>query len=184
MLDIENLEQLFHKVVNSDDWKELQEKFNELKLFHLNVCSSLFNSSGLAIIQKELESLFIELETVLNKDAVDNYNFEYDLISSENNYTVKNNSLELSYTFGDKITFTLSTNIVSSGEAVIKNSEGEFLSSNVAMCIFTLGAKFSYKGTFNDDLPTVTSIFKKIDGIWKIHWMQRSTGDSDLSLWD
>ena len=28
MLDIENLEQLFHKVVNSDDWKELQEKFN------------------------------------------------------------------------------------------------------------------------------------------------------------
>ena len=29
MLDIENLEQLFHKVVNSDDWKELQEKFNE-----------------------------------------------------------------------------------------------------------------------------------------------------------
>ena len=28
MLDIENLEQLFHKVVDSDDWKELQEKFN------------------------------------------------------------------------------------------------------------------------------------------------------------
>ena len=28
MLDIENLEQLFHKVVNSDDWKQLQEKFN------------------------------------------------------------------------------------------------------------------------------------------------------------
>ena len=52
------------------------------------------------------------------------------------------------------------------------------------MCVFTLGAKFSYKGTPNDDLPTVTSIFKKINGIWKIHWMQRSTGDSDLSLWD
>ena len=60
----------------------------------------------------------------------------------------------------------------------------EFLSSAVAMCVFTLGAKFSYKGTHNDDLPTVTSIFKKIDGIWKIHWMQRSSGDSDLSLWD
>ena len=45
------------------------------------------------------------------------------------------------------------------------------------MCVFTLGAKFSFKGTPNDALPTVTSIFKKIDGIWKIHWIQRSTGD-------
>jgi len=33
------------------------------------------------------------------------------------------------------------------------------------MCVFTLGAKFSFKGTPNDALPTVTSIFKKIDGI-------------------
>ena len=60
----------------------------------------------------------------------------------------------------------------------------EFLSANIVMCIFTLGSKFSYKGKPNDDLPTVTSIFKKVDNIWKIHWMQRSTGDSDLSLWD
>ena len=60
----------------------------------------------------------------------------------------------------------------------------EFLSDNVAMCIFTLGSKFSYKGTPNDDLPTVTSIFKKVDNVWKIHLMQRSTGNSDLSLWD
>ena len=59
----------------------------------------------------------------------------------------------------------------------------EFLSDNVAMCIFTLGSKFIYKGTPNDDLPTVTSIFKKVSHVWKIHWMQRSTGDSDLSLW-
>jgi hypothetical protein len=51
------------------------------------------------------------------------------------------------------------------------------------MCIFTLGSKFSYKGTINDDLPKVTSIFKKVDNIWEIHWMQRSSGDSDLSLW-
>ena len=28
MLNIENIEQLFHKVVSSDEWKELQEKFN------------------------------------------------------------------------------------------------------------------------------------------------------------
>ena len=59
-----------------------------------------------------------------------------------------------------------------------------FLSADVAMCVFKLGAKFSYKVTPNDDLPTVTSIFKKINGIWKIHWMQRSRGGSDLFLWD
>ena len=52
------------------------------------------------------------------------------------------------------------------------------------MYIFTLSSKFSYKGTPNDDLPTVTSIFKKVDNVWKIYWMQRSTGNSDLSLWD
>ena len=52
------------------------------------------------------------------------------------------------------------------------------------MCIFTLGSKFTYKGTANDDLPKVTSIFKKGNNVWKIHWMQRSTGNSDLSLWD
>jgi len=80
--------------------------------------------------------------------------------------------------------------MMSSGDVVQEKAEitkihkFEFLSDDVAMCVFTLGAKFSYKGTPNDDLPTVTSIFKKINGIWKIHWMQRSTGDSDLSLWD
>tara|TARA_B100001093_G_scaffold506169_1_gene564656 strand:+ start:423 stop:812 length:390 start_codon:yes stop_codon:yes gene_type:complete len=80
--------------------------------------------------------------------------------------------------------------MMSSGDVVQEKSEitkihkFDFLSSDVAMCVFTLGSKFSYKGTPNDDFPTVTSIFKKIDGIWKIYWMQRSTGDSDLSLWD
>ena len=80
--------------------------------------------------------------------------------------------------------------MMSSGEVVQEKSEitkihkFEFLSDYVAMCVFTLGAKFTYKGTPNDDLPTVTSIFKKINGNWKIHWMQRSTGNSDLSLWD
>ena len=52
------------------------------------------------------------------------------------------------------------------------------------MCIFTLSSKFTYKGAPNDDLPSVTSIFKKVDDVWKIHLMQRSTGNSDLSLWD
>ena len=80
--------------------------------------------------------------------------------------------------------------MMTSGDVVQEKSEitkihrFEFLSENIVMCIFTLGSKFSYKGMPNDDLPTVTSIFKKVNGIWKIHWMQRSTGDSDLSLWD
>ena len=60
----------------------------------------------------------------------------------------------------------------------------EFLSENIVMCIFTLVSKFTYKGTLNDDLPTVTSILKKVNNVWKILWMQRSTGNLDLSLWD
>ena len=80
--------------------------------------------------------------------------------------------------------------MITSGDVVQEKAEItkihrlEFLSENIVMCIFTLGSKFSYKGIPNNDLPTVTSIFKKVNGIWKIHWMQRSTGDSDLSLWD
>ena len=51
----------------------------------------------------------------------------------------------------------------------------ELLNINSAMCVFTLGSKFSYEETQNDDLPTVTSIFKKIDEKWKVAWMQRSS---------
>ena len=76
-----------------------------------------------------------------------------------------------------------SGDVVQEKAEITKIHRFEFLSDNVAMCIFTLGSKFKYKGTPNDDLPTVTSIFKKMDEAWKIHWMQRSTGDSDLSLW-
>ncbi len=77
-----------------------------------------------------------------------------------------------------------SGDIIQDKAEITKIHRLEFLSANIVMCIFTLGSKFSYKGKPNDDLPTVTSIFKKVDNIWKIHWMQRSTGDSDLSLWD
>ena len=77
-----------------------------------------------------------------------------------------------------------SGDVVQEKAEITKIHRFEFLSDNIAMCIFTLGSKFSYKGKPNDDLPTVTSIFKKVDNIWKIYWMQRSTGDSDLSLWD
>ena len=78
----------------------------------------------------------------------------------------------------------ISSDVVQEKAEITKIHRLEFLSDNVAMCIFTLGSKFTYKGTPNNDSPTVTSIFKKVDNVWKIYWMQRSTGNSDLSLWD
>jgi len=60
----------------------------------------------------------------------------------------------------------------------------EFLSDEVAMCIFTLRSSFVYKDIQNNDLATVTSIIKKINNQWKLSWMHRSSGDSDLSLWE
>ena len=74
--------------------------------------------------------------------------------------------------------------IVQEKAAITKIHRFEFLSENVVMCIFSLRSKFIYRGSPNDDLPTVTSIFKKVGNVWKIYWMQRSTGCSDLSLWD
>ena len=78
----------------------------------------------------------------------------------------------------------ISGDVVQEKAEITKIHRFEFLSDDVVMCIFTLGSKFTYKGIPNDDLPTVTSIFKKVDNSWKISWMQRSTGNSDLSLWD
>ena len=60
----------------------------------------------------------------------------------------------------------------------------DFLSDDVAMCVFTLRSSFVYKDVQNTDLATVTAITKKINNQWKISWMHRSSGDSDLSLWD
>ena len=60
----------------------------------------------------------------------------------------------------------------SSGDLVLESAEitkvhkFELLGPDAALCVFTLGSKFIYKGTQNDDLPTVTSIFKKIDQQW------------------
>ena len=78
----------------------------------------------------------------------------------------------------------ISDDVVQEKAEITKIHRFEFLNENIVMCIFTLGSKFTYKGMPNDDLPTVTSIFKKVDNVWKIYWMQRSTGNSDLSLWD
>ena len=60
----------------------------------------------------------------------------------------------------------------------------EFLSDNVALCVFTLRSSFVYKDVQNTDLATLTAIIKKINNQWKFSWMHRSSGDSDLSLWD
>ena len=60
----------------------------------------------------------------------------------------------------------------------------EFLSDYIAMCVFTLRSSFIYKDIQNSDLATVTTIIKKINNQWKLSWMHRSSGDSDLSLWD
>ena len=49
---------------------------------------------------------------------------------------------------------------------------------------FTLKEAFSYKGEQNNDLSSYSMIFKKLDGTWKISWMQRSSGNTDLSTWD
>ena len=60
----------------------------------------------------------------------------------------------------------------------------EFFSADVAMCIFTLRTSFVYKDIQNSDLATVTAILKKINNQWNLSWMHRSSGDSDLELWD
>ena len=60
----------------------------------------------------------------------------------------------------------------------------EFLSNDVAMCVFTLRSSFVYKDIQNSDLATVTTILKKINNQWKLSWMHRSSGDSNLSLWN
>ena len=60
----------------------------------------------------------------------------------------------------------------------------ELLSVDVALWVFTLRSSFVYKNVQNSDLATVTSIIKKINTQWKLSWMHRSSGDSDLSLWD
>ena len=49
---------------------------------------------------------------------------------------------------------------------------------------FTLKEAFIYKGDLNNDLSTYSLIFKKIDGTWRISWLQRSQGTTDISMWD
>ena len=62
-----------------------------------------------------------------------------------------------------------SGDVVQEKPEITKMHRFEFLNDNVAMFIFTLGSKFSYKVTLNNDLPTIISIFKKVDSILKFH---------------
>ena len=75
--------------------------------------------------------------------------------------------------------------MMSSGDVVQEKAEitkihkFEFLSADIAMCVFTLGAKFSYKGTPNDDvinetLTTCTAILNTIDSRSKLRWIKPS----------
>ena len=56
--------------------------------------------------------------------------------------------------------------------------------SDWGFAAFTLKEAFSYKGEQNNDLSTYTLIFKKIVSTWKISWMQRSQGTTDLLTWN
>ena len=65
----------------------------------------------------------------------------------------------------------ISCDVVQEKAEITKIRRLKFLRYYVVLCIFILGSKFTYKGTPNDDLPTVTSILKKVDNVWKLHWM-------------
>tara|TARA_B100000579_G_scaffold122185_1_gene98348 strand:- start:60 stop:449 length:390 start_codon:yes stop_codon:yes gene_type:complete len=56
--------------------------------------------------------------------------------------------------------------------------------SDWGFAAFTLKEAFRYKGDLNNDLSTYSLIFKKIDDTWKILWLQRSQGTTDLSTWE
>ena len=126
--------------------------------------------------KEQITSLLFELATPQKMGSffVNNATSEFLFIRPSGN-PISAKGFEEMMTSGD---------VVQEKSEIIKIHRFEFLSSDVAMCVFTLGAKFTYKGTLNEDLPIVTSIFKKVGDVWKIHWLQRSSGDSDLSLWD
>ena len=56
--------------------------------------------------------------------------------------------------------------------------------SDWGFAAFTLEEAFSYKVDLNNDLSTYSLIFKKIDGTWRISWLQRSQGTTDISMCD
>ncbi|MEE2999705.1 MAG: DUF3804 family protein [Pseudomonadota bacterium] len=53
----------------------------------------------------------------------------------------------------------------------------------IAFAAFTQTASFTYKGTTNNDVFTVSALLKKVNGNWIFAWMHRSTGEADISTW-
>lgn len=49
-------------------------------------------------------------------------------------------------------------------------------SGDMGYVCYTTHAKFVYKGVENDDVAVFVVIFKKVDDVWKITYMQRSSG--------
>ena len=47
---------------------------------------------------------------------------------------------------------------------------------DMAYACYTSHTKFNFKGTENDDIAVFTGVFKKLDGVWKMTFGQRSTG--------
>jgi len=56
--------------------------------------------------------------------------------------------------------------------------------TDVAFAALTMTGIFTYKGELNNDVFTVSTILRLFDGVWKIGWMHRSSGTSDLSSWN
>tara|TARA_B100000965_G_scaffold406771_1_gene448326 strand:+ start:755 stop:991 length:237 start_codon:yes stop_codon:yes gene_type:complete len=76
----------------------------------------------------------------------------------------------------------------SSGDLVLVNAKitnvhkFDLLAPETTVYVVILRSKLIYKGTQNYDMPMVTSIFREIDKQWKIAFMQRSLGRSDLTF--
>jgi len=49
---------------------------------------------------------------------------------------------------------------------------------------FTQTVIFVYKGTPSNDVYSVTTLFKKEEGLWKIQWWHCSSGEYDSTTWD
>jgi ketosteroid isomerase-like protein len=47
---------------------------------------------------------------------------------------------------------------------------------DMAYACYTSHSQFNYKGNDNDDIAVFTAIYKKLDGVWKFVFGQRSTG--------
>ena len=71
----EAMEEIVVAHYNQD--KDTVNKLKKTKDFHINIIDILFEKENKAIVIARLEKLFLELESILKEDPVDNYNYEY-----------------------------------------------------------------------------------------------------------